>query len=279
MNIHFSDAVVINKGTYGTIYKAKFRGSSCAVKEISSEHNDIFRNETEVACLLRDTKGSVKVYKSFSYQNKGYMLMEFIESTLLEYCMDTPLLSESEKTAAILFYHICKAVEELHDAGVAHLDLKLENILIREFNTLDSIRLCDFGSSMTFVKNRMEPVKEKIGSPIYAAPELETSEKFYPPHADMWSLGVILHLLLVKCFPVTEPTRYISPATINWEHFKEAQVSTACWDLLKKLLKFNAKQRITIKEVLVHPWLMKYTGTTRSGCIGKVENKLKHFKK
>lgn len=86
-----------------------------------------------------------------------------------------------------LFKQICLAVHATKLAGYAHLDIKLENILIgQDYN----LRLCDFG----FSRRIGIPVTRPFGSEGYMAPEVIDQHTFSyeSTNADIFSLGVVL---------------------------------------------------------------------------------------
>lgn len=62
-------------------------------------------------------------------------------------------------------------ISEIHKKGVAHRDLKLENILLDDnFNIL----ICDFGYAINFLDAQSKRIKINtyVGSPSTAAPEI-----------------------------------------------------------------------------------------------------------
>jgi serine/threonine protein kinase len=101
----------------------------------------------------------------------------------LEYCQKGDLFdfikhkskgSLSPTLANALFHEILDAVDSLHNkAGVAHLDLKLENILLTEDFR---IKLCDFGFSQS-VHNR---IFKSVGTDGYKAPEIYKITNHHP---------------------------------------------------------------------------------------------------
>jgi len=91
----------------------------------------------------------------------------------------------------VIFYQIIDAVSSLHNkAGFAHMDIKLENILISKEGHL---KLCDFGFS-TYGNNL---VTKKLGTEAYMAPEIYDA-RYNPCLAkptDIFSLGVLFFIL------------------------------------------------------------------------------------
>ncbi len=77
-------------------------------------------------------------------------------------------------------------------------DLKPENILFHEKSPESRIRIIDFGRSRLLKFN--EKVTELAGSIYYVAPEV-LYEKEYNEMCDMWSCGVLLHMLLTGNLP------------------------------------------------------------------------------
>lgn len=96
---------------------------------------------------------------------------------------------------------IVYAVEYIHSKGYAHMDLKLNNIMLDEYF---NIRIGDFGSVLKVEKGGL--TNRKRGTQNYMAPEIKDEKR--PPRmqfnafqADVYSLGVCLFVLLYKQFP------------------------------------------------------------------------------
>jgi protein-serine/threonine kinase len=93
--------------------------------------------------------------------------------------------------AECYFKQLIRGVEYLHEMGVAHLDLKPQNIVLTVHG---SLRITDFGNAECF---RMAWEKEarmtigRCGTPSYISPEQYLDEEFDPKAADVWATGVI----------------------------------------------------------------------------------------
>ena len=101
-----------------------------------------------------------------------------------------------EEYARVIFYKILKGVQNIHNSGYCHLDLKLENILMDiYYNPI----ICDFGLS-SFIED-LKPGKKKRspGTLGFKAPELIEKKLPYDGiRADIFSLGVILFTLVTS---------------------------------------------------------------------------------
>jgi serine/threonine protein kinase len=121
------------------------------------------------------------------------------------------------------------------------------------------VKLVDFGLSKTFGPN--ETCKEPFGTLCYVAPEI-LLQRSYDKSVDLWSVGVVLHLMLSGTLPFdSEDDREIGRKTIYEEvtlsHPIWASISDDAKDLVLKLLTKNRKHRIKLLEVLDHPWIAK----------------------
>lgn len=92
---------------------------------------------------------------------------------------------------------IVTALSYLHSHGIAHLDLKLENVVISKSN---AAKLTDFGCAAHI--GRVHPTQAPRGTLHYLAPEYLDNPSLPPdPAADAWSLGVLTYTALVGAYP------------------------------------------------------------------------------
>ena len=222
--------------------------------------------ETEIAKMAYDDEknalkyissnaGVVDLIDCFEENDIGFFVMELAEIDLLDYYIHK---NPSESDLQKLLLSLAFAVKSLHMNGVAHLDLKPENCLV--FGN-ENIKLCDFGNSMFFEEDMR--YYGKRGSPGYVAPEMEEGIPFNPKAADIWGLGVLFHVLITGCFPYrnvdnTEQQEF-SKETFNIQSKDDIFV-----DLIKKMLKFEQDNRITIDEVINHSYFKSTSQTMES---------------
>lgn len=102
-----------------------------------------------------------------------------------------------------------------------------------------------------------DTLSEKIGCPLYTAPELLCPEPTYKGKpADMWALGVILYTMLVGQYPFFEKGNS-NLITIIRQCFVQlpGHLSRSARWLLLALLRKNISDRVPIEHIFLSPWL------------------------
>lgn len=151
------------------------------------------RKESQTLSNLSHTN-IAKFIENFETEENFHIVIEYFEGiTLYQYLKNKPLTRLEENEVKLIFGQIVETVDFLHSEGVAHGDLKLENILIRG----DKIKIVDFGFSAKLNKVR----KVFCGTNNYLSPEITLFQEFMPGPADVWALGVIFFTLLTGTFP------------------------------------------------------------------------------
>ena len=152
----------------------------------------------------------------------------------------------TEPMARHIFSQISDAVAHIHGLGLAHRDIKDENILIdQDFN----VKLIDFGSA-AFV-NPDRPFDLFLGTKQYASPEILRRHPYCGFAADIWSLGCCLYIILTGAVPFSSGTQAIQyPFTPP-----NRDISDSCLNLLERMLEKDTAKRIKIEDIRNHPWL------------------------
>jgi len=194
--------------------------------------------------------------------------MEYAEGgELFNYVLEKKNLSEDE--SRIIFQQIIDAVYYLHQIGVCHRDLKLENILFSSKNK-DKIKIIDFGLSNLYLTGVVSDnpalafgadfLETPCGSPSYTPPEMILGCKYDGLLSDIWSCGIILFSMLCGFLPFDEPNEEkLYSKIIKGEFFFPSQIniSDEAKCLVQKILVVNPRLRANIKDIRRDPWFLK----------------------
>ncbi|KAL6846779.1 hypothetical protein ACP4OV_024227 [Aristida adscensionis] len=194
----------------------------------------------------------------------------------------------SERAASKLARTIVEVVQLCHENGVMHRDLKPENFLFADKSEESPLKAIDFGLSVYFKPEAIMPSSyrtgdrftEVVGSGCYMAPEV--LKRSYGPEIDVWSAGVILHILLCGFPPFwgdsdEKIAQSILRGGINLQRDPWPKVSQSAKDLVKKMLDPDPSTRLTAKQVLEHPWLKNADKAPNVSLGEVVRSRLKQF--
>ncbi len=110
-----------------------------------------------------------------------------------------------------VFRQICDGVEYLHEIGLAHRDLKLDNCVMTEQNV---VKLIDFGTATVFhyPGKAHTPATGIVGSDPYLAPEVLSNDSYDPRKTDVWSVAIIFLCMVLRRFPWKIPDSKSDPS-------------------------------------------------------------------
>lgn len=141
-----------------------------------------------------------------------------------------------------LLADIVDAVLYIHKNRMAHCDIKTANILI---NSAGGAVLTDFG----FI-TKMKLTTSTKGTIMFAAPEIRRPYGPYDPKkSDIWSLGVTLYNIATNQFPYLKHEHIVEYRIENKLSYVQDQLLR---DLIKRCLRVNPEDRLTIEEVRSH---------------------------
>ena len=248
----FTDLKLIDKGGFGSVYKAfdKKTNITVAIKKVNLANRQL---KTEV-CILKslqnvcsqyivcyidylhdeinkekyeevnfesyDSDESYYDYESDSEEDKyGYIITEFLGDNWvnLDLYQKEKIYMPTENDIRLIIENLKKGLLLIHEMGVAHRDIKPKNIMI-DIKTLN-IKYLDFGNSIS--KSACKNKVEELGTMKYVPPEGVGMNYEDSLKGDLWSLGLVcldLILSFQKYFPYYE--KFTVPKEIL-EHLKK----------------------------------------------------------
>lgn len=216
------------------------------------------------------------VMKLYAYNlSAKYPLNEggFVKTILLvlEYCPGGELFDIlyyadklEEDLARTYFKQMIEGIAAVHKAGIAHRDMKPQNLLL---DTNFSLKITDFGLSKIIEKEDDRIMKTTyVGTRGYQAPELLKNQK-YTNACDIFSMGVILFILLAGYPPFEaahKTDKWYRPLATKdpqkfWHVHRGAKIDESAKELILGMLAYRPNSRWSIKKIMEHKW---YSGGT-----------------
>jgi hypothetical protein len=254
----------LGKGTFGTVYRALDPDRNLvAIKKFnilaSGEDSTKIKNEIVVTHRLSHPNCISYIGSTVTADNM-IIVLEFANGgDLFTYIQNNSSNNHlDESSAAKVIKHLLQGLNYLHGIFIAHLDVKLENILYS--STTDQFKLADFGESIIFddlKKQKPDNYFEGVrGTPAYMAPEILNQPSEYTETVDIWAAGVVLYMLLTGYDPWgEEPEVAIILNSVDREILKEMNISHQAIDLMDKLMCPDRKKRISPNIALDHEFL------------------------
>jgi len=207
----------------------------------------------------------IRLHEVLHTETEIMMVMEYIDGgDLLDVLNTQPRFKEEE--VRHIFRQIVCGVAFCHSLGVAHRDLKPENILIQRAKDAPMvIKVADFGLSTLTQANEM--LSTACGSPHYVAPEIlnfDGNSQYNGRESDVWSLGVILHVMLCYRLPFeAESTQLLYRKIRQGVPSFPSHVLPAARSLLQGMLEVIPERRLSLAHVATHEWLQLECRTPR----------------
>merc|ERR1712018_622447 len=293
----------LGEGSYGKVETCVnvFTGIEYAVKIIEKVPGLFSRSkilkEIEIYHLCRGEHNIIQLIEYFEEANCFYLVFEkMLGGPLLDHIQRRVCFTEAE--ASRIVKDLAGDVGHLPKQGIAHRDLKPDNVLCANANSTGPVKLCDFDlcSAPISIDTTITPtLLSPVGSLEYMAPEVvdtfliddydddDDESICYNKKCDLWSLGVIMYILLCGYAPFSGncgldcggdrgesctdcQERLFSSIKEGRLVFPDqhwSTISPQAKDLIKRLLVKDSGARLDANQVLDHPWIL-YGGNSNS---------------
>lgn len=263
---------LIGHGAFAVVYKGRHRTKPelpVAIKSITKKNlaksQNLLGKEIKILKELAELhhENVVALLDCKETVHHVYLVMEYCNGgDLADYLHDKGTLSEN--TIRLFLRQIAGAMRALNAKGIVHRDLKPQNILLchgpkpKPAPVDITLKIADFGFARFLQDGVMAATL--CGSPMYMAPEVIMSLQ-YDAKADLWSIGTIVF----QCLTGNAPFRAQTPQALKQFYEKTANLapripsgtSPELYELLSRLLKRNAKDRMDFDEFFSHPFLKR----------------------
>ncbi|KAK3386211.1 kinase-like domain-containing protein [Sordaria brevicollis] len=202
---------VLGAGAGGSVrlMKRSEDGVVFAVKEFRPRHSYETEREYVKKLTAEYCMGSslhhgniIETLDIVQEKGKWYEVMEYAPYDLFAIVMTGKM---SREEVSCCFLQILSGVTYLHSMGLAHRDLKLDNVVVSEHGIM---KIIDFGSAHVFrypFETSIVHASGIVGSDPYLAPEVYDEKKYDPEAVDIWSLAIIYCCMTLRRFPWKVP--------------------------------------------------------------------------
>ena len=260
----FTIIKILGEGSFSRVYLARHNKTQAeyAIKAIDKrnadniEEKDYFKREAEIMYRINHPN-VVKLYGHFEDNTYCYFIMEYMSGgNAFSLIPKHGVRKISPQMTASILKDVISATYYLHHMipPIIHRDIKPENVLI---NSEMRAKLTDFGWSNYLNKSHMKRTT-MCGTPVYLAPEL-VNNLGHDHRVDIWCIGVLMFELLAGQAPWVgedvQTLKYnIARMKIRWQKHMDPDAV----DLIKKTLRYNPDERISLRNMLIHPFFTKY---------------------
>lgn len=247
----------LGRGKFGNVYLAREKQSKYIValkvlykSQLQQSHVEHqLRREIEIQSHLRHPN-ILRLYGYFYDQNRVYLILEYAARGEL-YKELKKARRFSEERSATYVASLARALVYCHKKHVIHRDIKPENLLI---GIKGELKIADFGWSVHAPHSRRQTL---CGTLDYLPPEM-VEGRDHDHAVDVWSLGVLAYEFLVGVPPFeaeghSETYKRICKVDLRFPD----HVSADARDLITQLLVKDPKDRISLRKVTEHPWILK----------------------
>jgi serine/threonine protein kinase len=213
----------IGEGGMSYVYKARCQilDRIVAVKilkeEFSNDYAFVGKFKTEALAAARLSHPNiVNIYDVGQQDGVYYIVMEYVEGKTLKQVIaeQAPLTVAKAVDIGVM---ICDGIQQAHEKGIIHRDIKPHNILITNNGI---VKVADFGIAQAISKKTITFGGNIVGSVHYISPEQAKGEPVTPA-TDIYSLGCVLYEMLTGKIPFDAE----SPVTVALKHIHDDPIS------------------------------------------------------
>lgn len=247
----------IQEGTYGIVSLARHiaTGKQVVIKAIWSDLTNIGKNEVEANLKLQHCEYITKMLTYFKDDIDRYCLVfEFSKiGDLYNFMKNNKLgLQFNLNFTKKVIRDVALGLKCCHENRICHRDIKSENILL--FSGADNkvrFKLCDLGL-MSYSNDK---ITGSMGTSNFMAPDMNHKKPYFCDKTDMWSLGILTYYIFFFEFPYEGIFKqaYASKIRSKIKVIKNDSMR----DFISHLLDINQEKRLTVFQVLEHPFLKK----------------------
>jgi len=264
MNRYIIEKEDFAKGAYGKVSLATDRitKQKVVIKKCQrSAPIKMIQTEVRAGQLIGYHPNVATFHRYQDFADHHAFIFQYIDGTdLFSFLEEREFAPLTEDHARALLKDIFSGLLHCHQKGIAHRDLKLENILLDKEG---KAHLIDFGLSGVVDDKKL--FRDWVGSDNYIAPELVRRQNYDGYQADVFSVGVVAFALIFGVFPFdnlrvngrhsNDPSKPLPTLKVRFP--TDVKVSKSAKELILGMLQDDPSKRMTVQDVLNHEWMQQ----------------------
>ncbi|XP_074572460.1 serine/threonine-protein kinase Aurora-3-like [Curcuma longa] len=248
----------LGEGRYGRVYLAREKQSGyvVALKVIFKAKLEKYQSHAKIRREIEIQHGLnhsnvLRLYAWFHDETRVFLVLEYAARGEL-YELLSSLHRFSEKRAATYIASLAEALTYCHGKHVIHRDIKPENLLL---DIEGRLKIADFGSAVKSISKR----QTMCGTTDYLAPEV-VENKEHDHAVDNWTVGILCYEFLYGIPPFSDEDEQVTfqrILNVDLKFPSKPEVSAKAKDFISKLLVKDSSKRLSIEEILTHPWIVQ----------------------
>lgn len=245
-------------GKFGKITVLFHKPTSKLYLEKIVDSQNFNSNELEVHNLMKNHKNFIKMFFSYSSLDSHVIVMDYINCPDLFSVVQRKGKMHSKQVSRIIL-QLCLALNDLHESGFVHNDVKLENVLY--FEAIDAVFVCDYG-----LCRRENSLSICDGTIDYFCPE-KIQNQNYTRSFDWYAVGILTYKLLTggkhpfennsdkngKIFNINDIKQRQKYVDINmFNDIKDEDAQNFVYNLIKYDLKYRT---VKFRQIVKHKFL------------------------
>ncbi|KAI8638280.1 kinase-like domain-containing protein [Parasitella parasitica] len=258
----------VGKGAGGSVrlIRRSTDGKTFAVKQFrkrspNEPEKEYIKKVTAEFCI-GSTLHHINVIETLDIIQEGqnfYEIMEFAPNDLFNIVMSGKM---SREEVACCWRQLLNGVSYMQSMGLAHRDLKLDNLVLDERGI---VKIIDFGCAVVNKyphETRVHKSKGICGSDPYIAPEQFTEPDYDARLTDLWSCAIVFICMSIRRFPWRLPRpekdqsykNFVTPSTLGADKLFK-MLPRESRPIMKRILNPDPLERCTLEQVLEDEWV------------------------
>ncbi|KAI8381525.1 kinase-like domain-containing protein [Radiomyces spectabilis] len=251
----------LGRGKFGHVYLAREKQSGYVVAL-----KVLYKKQLCTHGVQRQLQREIEIQGNLRHPNilrlYGYFHDETRVFLILELAGKGELYNElqrqgrfAESVAAKYIMQMANALLYLHSQRIIHRDIKPENLML---DVRGELKIGDFGWSVRTASTESRRTT-LCGTLDYLPPEM-VQGGLHNENVDLWSMGVLLYEMICGHPPFEDEKGYIATyhRIVQVDLNMPGHVSAEAADLIRKLLQYRSVDRLPLRKVLQHPFIIKH---------------------